>query len=412
VGIHIDRSGNDTYASRRDGGLNVGRPARDSASIGVLVDLSGTDSYLASDGQADSSMWSNSRYGVGWDIAPPPEAEATASTSGPNQPPGADVKLPDIIAYEGELTQEVFDELWEIAIRWEVGENVAIVPRARERIVAFGMPVLPFVVNEMVDDYSLAVRAFNEIYPQLMELDRTTVLAAIRTASVSDVYTQRNCVLRVIGDLKITELSDVVIGYFDDPRLRRRAIAVIGMIGSHAADVELLAMLSDPATDEKVLQAAIGSAASLELDCTWELLALLGHEHVTVRDSVVGRLSANWPVYSGRLLPELARQCRMRSGVSKFDRAGSLSVTQLRSLLAVLHFLDAEPDATTVESVGLLLDDLDWGMRADAFGLLHKWQQLESPASAAAIADMSSLGDALIITEKHPYVLGVWQEGQ
>src|SRR5690606_38347233 len=108
--------------------------------IGLLVDLAGTDSYLADGNQADSSMWSNSQYGVGWDIAPPPDAgDEAAASSGPNQDPGDDVELPEVIAYEGELTQEVFDELWEIAIRWEVGENRVIVPHARDRIVAFGM---------------------------------------------------------------------------------------------------------------------------------------------------------------------------------------------------------------------------------------------------------------------------------
>ncbi|MCB1185818.1 hypothetical protein KDL29_01515 [bacterium] len=412
VGIHIDRSGNDTYASRKDGGLNAGRPARDTASIGVLVDLAGTDSYLADGNQADSSMWSNSRYGMGWDVAPPPDAEETASTSGPNQPPGDDVEMPEVVAYEGDLTQEVFDELWEIAIRWEVGENVAIVPKARERIIAFGMPVLPFVIAEMDDDYSLAVRAFNDIYPKLMELDREAVLDALRGAADTDVYTQRNCVLRVIGDLKITELGDVVINYFGDTKLRRRAIGVMGMIGSHAADEELLAMLSDPATDEKDLQSAIVSAATLGLDCAPLYLALLDHPHITVRDCVSGQLRAHWDQYGVDCLAMLDQQAQLRSGSIPPDRSQMASVTQVRCLLRTLQTLEELPSVDTIQSVTLLLGDKDWGIRGDSTALNNKWQAQDNPDAADALALMRRNLDMMIGNENNPYVLNVWRQGQ
>ncbi|MEZ5338345.1 MAG: hypothetical protein R3F46_08770 [bacterium] len=411
VGIHIDRSGNDTYASRKDGGLNAGRAARDSASIGVLVDLAGSDSYLADGNQADSSMWSNTRYGVGWDIAPPPDAEETASTSGPNQPPGDDVEMPAIIAYEGELTQEVFDELWAIAIRWEVGENVAIVPEARKRIVAFGMPVLPYVVAEMDDDYSLAVRAFNDIYPQLMELDRPAVLSALRSAADTDVYTQRNCVLRVIGDLKLSDLGDVATEFLADPQLRRRAIQVLGMIGSHAADAELQAMLRDPATDEKDLQAAVVSAAGLRINAAWEFLALLDHPHISVRDAVMGQLAANWGIYGAELLPKTYEQCALRSAEMDSPQE-RISTTQLRCLLHVLQRVEDQPDIDLVDSVASLLADPDWGIRADALTLLHRWQTLEAPLAQAQIDDMQLQAEMAMESETHPYVLNVWQQGQ
>ncbi|MCB1216055.1 HEAT repeat domain-containing protein [bacterium] len=412
VGIHIDRSGNDTYASRKDGGLNAGRPARNSASIGVLVDLAGTDSYLADGNQADSSMWSNSRYGVGWDIAPPPDAAETASTSGPNQPPGEDVEMPVIIAYEGELTQEVFDELWAIAIRWEVGENVAIVPESRKRIVAFGMPVLPYVVAEMDDDYSLAVRAFNDIYPQLMELDRPAVLSALRDAADTDVFTQRNCVLRVIGDLKLSDLGDVVTEFLEDPQLRRRAIQVLGMIGSHAADAELLAMLADPATDEKDLQAAVVSAAALELDCGSAFLGLLDHQHVSVRDCVSGQLRAHWEQYGGECLAMLGKQALLRSGSIPPDRSQLASTTQLRCVLRMLQTLEDPPSTDTVESVILLIGDKDWGVRGDSTALHNKWQDQDNPDAAEALAQMKRNLDMMIVHEHNPYVLNVWQQGQ
>ena len=365
-------------------------------------------------------MWTNTRYGVGWDIAPPPEAEAeTAADSGPNQDPGEDVELPEIIAYEGELTQDVFDELWEIAIRWEVGENRIIVPHARDRIVAFGMPVLPFVVNEMEDDYSLAVRAFNYIYPKLMELDREVVLAAIREASASDVYTQRNCVLRVVGDLKLIELEDVVTGYFDDPQLRRRAIGVIGKIGSHAADEQLLRMLNDAigdegGVDEKELQAAIISAANLELKCSLPLFLLLEHEIVSVRECVAGQLVVKWDTYRNDMEMWLGFNCGIASGFGPSGsggRAVNISDTGLRALLAVLRRLDDVPREYTVYSVSLLADNPDWGLRADAISLLRHWDSLPLKGELRRqLNDVMHGVKTSMRDETHPYVLHVWNE--
>src|SRR5690606_22314199 len=105
----------------------------------------------------DGEIWRHMDIGMGWDVADAEDAPATVG--GVDTLSGNEV-IPEIISYEGPLTQEVFDELWEISIRWEVGDNRVIVPKARERLAAWGSEVLPLISVEMDQDSSLAVRGF------------------------------------------------------------------------------------------------------------------------------------------------------------------------------------------------------------------------------------------------------------
>ena len=72
----------------------------------------------------------------------PPDVRPPAAPRPPTQPSGK-VEIPAICRYEGPLTQEVFDQLWAISVRWEVGDNRTIVPEARKRLIAFGKEILP-----------------------------------------------------------------------------------------------------------------------------------------------------------------------------------------------------------------------------------------------------------------------------
>ncbi|HDS29755.1 MAG TPA: hypothetical protein ENN67_01800, partial [Firmicutes bacterium] len=157
--IFIDRSGNDTYAGRREGGINFGRPERGFISIGVLIDLDGNDDYL---GIMDNGvLWRHTSVGVGWDVIPEPVVDETEAASVPVESEEPSVALPEIINYEGELTEEVFKELWDISCRWEVGDNRYIVPHARDKLIAFGSEILPYLSKEFDNQRSgLAIRAF------------------------------------------------------------------------------------------------------------------------------------------------------------------------------------------------------------------------------------------------------------
>jgi hypothetical protein len=205
VGIHIDRSGDDTYAGRRQGGINWGRPERGTDSIGLLVDLGGTDDYLGI--MKDNTMWRQSEIAVGIDVPPPPAPPAEFPSDGAANVVSGQAPIPEVCHYEGPLTQEVFDELWEISIRWEVGDNRYIVPEARKRLIAFGPPVLPYLSKVMDNTASsLALRAFIDILTPLLEQDADGVAAILRENAASGNETREMVALYLIGEMKLTEL--------------------------------------------------------------------------------------------------------------------------------------------------------------------------------------------------------------
>jgi len=204
VGIQIDRGGDDLYGARRDGGFNAGRPARGFGSIGVLVDLGGKDDYLGAMGDGDA--WRHTDVGVGVDIAL--EDDAGRPAAGAPDQPSEEVEIPAICSHEGDLTQAVFDELWAVAVRWEVGDNRVIVPHARRRLVEFGADVLPLLDAKVeTDDSGLELRAFVDLLRGLSDGGaREGVVAFLRGNATAESERRRKVALHLISELQATEL--------------------------------------------------------------------------------------------------------------------------------------------------------------------------------------------------------------
>ncbi len=428
--IFIDRSGDDTYAGRRDGGINFCRPERGFTSIGVLVDLAGNDDYL---GIMDNGvLWSHTFEGVGWDIAPPPAPEETAQTipAAPEEEPN--VALPEIIGYQGELNQEVFDELYAIAVRWEVGDNRYIVPHARERLIAFGPKVLPYLSEEFDNDQSgLAVRAFTVILQALLEQDREGVLGVLRTNLASTNRIRRSVALVEISDLKANELESQVALILDDPdpAMQRRAIGVLGVLGSHAADERLLANL-DPSNDEALIKVSMETLFTLEVKCWDRLRLLLDFPHITVRETLIGKLAGKPEMYEQELRSELLGSAMPNPG----GNSTPLNSRSLRSLLKIFANGELVPDAGSVEVMHFLLQDEDWGVRADAIKVVNHWEEMtveppaeepaavDTPAEETVPIDRAAIAqlikplvaevEELLATETDPYVLFIGTENE
>lgn len=176
------------------------------------------------------------------------------------------------------------------------------------------------------------------------------------------------------------------------------------MIGSHAADEELLAMLRDQTTDEKDLQAAIASAASLELECGRDFIKLLSHPMVTVRECVSGQLRAHWDAYSAVVYDALPSAGDLPAG----DEGDQ--VTETRMLLTTLQRLTEIPPVEATDRVALLLSNEDWGVRADAVLLIKHWHgmELEGETRKAVAAYYNGLSQRME-KEEHPYVIHAWQ---
>jgi len=359
VGIFIDRAGDDTYGARREGGLNTGRPARDFGSIGVMLDLQGRDDYLG--GMEDGGVWRGTDIGVGVDVT-----VAAPETPVPPEPPKT--RIP-----EGPLCQETFDQLWAIAVRWEVGDNRVIVPAARKRLAEFGPAVLPYLDAKVETDNSgLELRAFVEV---LKGLDATDFL---RRNATAESARRRKVALHLISELKAVALADAVVKLLEDKDLDRRAAAALAAIGSHAGDAVLVEWLSG---DSRHAAAAVSALVALEADVYPALRPLLGSPDFAVRGRVVTGLAAHFTRYGEAV---------------RADR--DLPVRARRSVLEVLGRAAWSPGESDALALAALLDHEDWGVRGDAARVIARFR-----AEPAMRAGVDALERRLAV-ETEPYV--------
>jgi hypothetical protein len=387
VGIHIDRTGNDTYAGRR-GSLNTGRPARGFSSIGVLVDLGGQDHYLGI--MEDGGIWRQADVGVGVDETPEAaDGPGPTAEPAPDEPPAT---IPAICSYEGELTQAVFDELWAIAIRWEVGENRRIVPVARKRLVAFGAALLPYLDRAMDQDASgLELRAYADVLGGLAEGGAAAGVTDLLRRNIRWEGARRPRVaLWLAGEMKAVETEPDVVALLEgeDRSLARRAAAVLARIGSHAGDETLLKWLRAP-DDELAVQAALGTLLGLDTPCYAAARPLLDHPLVSVRSRLAALLGAHDAAYAADVVADLG--------------ADDLGPRARRTLLDALVRMPPARAAAAAGTLVTLLDDEDWGMRADAARALRRALNPEG-ADAAQRTTIENALKQRLATETHPYV--------
>ncbi|MFM8980022.1 MAG: hypothetical protein ACKOSS_06120 [Planctomycetia bacterium] len=397
VGLHLDRAGDDTYAARRDGGWNSGRPARGFGSVGVLVDLGGKDDYLgpaAPDGPQDDRLWRSSDMGLGVDVAP---AGSAAGGPGGNTPaadqPSGRAAVPAVVTTEAPLGQAVFDELWAISVRWEVGDNRVIVPLARKRLVAYGPGILPLLDGKVEKDESgLEIRAFADILGGLREAGAGDgVLAFLRSnlaggppaadpAQAARVALRRTRVaLALVGEMKEGALAGEVAALLGQPdeMLARRAAGVLALLGSAAGNEVLRGWL---ARDEARILAALGALFASGEDAWEAARPLAGHALLTVRSRLATLLAERKQAYGARVLDALAQP-------------GDLEARAVRTLLdAVLRAGLAPRAGDTLE---VLAAHADWGVRADVARVLAQWVRPPAAAAAAGAAAVPAVAPAV-----------------
>lgn len=397
VGLFFERGGDDTYASKRDGGFNAGRPARGFGSVGVFVDLAGKDDYLgppAAEGPGDDLLWRGSDVGLGLDVAPAAPAPSAPGTSTPaaDQPSGK-VEIPAICRYEGPLTQEVFDELWAIAVRWEVGDNRSIVPEARKRLIVFGKEVAPLLDAKMEKDESgLELRAFVDVLGGLWTQaggEKVVLDLLARNAVPAASERRRKVSLHLIGELKVKELEGAVVGLLKgaDETLARRAAGVLALLGSQAGNETLLGWIQ-PDGDERRILAGLGTLLGTESPVYAQVRPLLDHRLVTVRTRLATLLAEKKVVYGSKVLADL--------------EAEDLSPRALRMLLdAVVR----GPVAPTYENhLRYLVAHDDWGVRADVARVLQGWLTMEDRPTGWTFAASFSMSLAGLSRDPDPFV--------
>ncbi len=427
--IFIDREGNDTYAGRRSGGINFGRPERGFCSIGILVDLQGNDDYLGI--MDNDTLWNHTDIGVGWDTspAPLPEEEQQVQAPGETEP---EIEYPEIIDYEGELNQETFDELWDIATRWRVGENRWIVPKAVDRLIAFGPEVLPYISAEFDDMRSgLAMYAFNPILKAFYDDNPEPVLDVLRENLSNGDEMRIRIALAIVSEQKWVDVEDYVVDILNegDAEMARRAIGTLGAIGSHAADEILLANL-DPSVEEALIKVSMDTLMDLDVYCYEQLRGLLDYPTITVREALVNKLAAKFDVYGDDIKADLF-SCI--APTPENTAAPMLNTRSFRSVLRILQkaafipsqemldaisqILDGNIVLTDVDTGQFSADDTGWGIRADAVKLVRRWQEIaagrldvELWELRKRLHDIVEQVDEMLETESDPYVLFVGKE--
>jgi hypothetical protein len=406
VGIQIDRSGNDTYGGRKDSGVN--HTDNRSYNIGVLVDCAGNDDYLGI--QADGLTTLMRNLSMTADIAPPPVPESAGEAmpaAAAEDTAGANVPLPEVISYKGELTQEVFDELWAICCRWEVGDNRYIVPKAKERLLAFGPQILTYLEPKMNDDESLTMRGYTSILQPLYEGEgKQAVIDLLKRQAATDDETRQNNALYIAGDIKVAEMADTAAGFLDSASslLQRRAMGVLASLGSHAGDDKLIALLTSD--NEVPLKSALSAAITLKIDCYPAIQPLLSHPLISVRELAIDRLAGQWETYGPAIEADIAE-------LAARETLNAADLRRARSLQHVLMRLTTVPSAGTVAAVGNLLPADDWGLRGDAVRTVRHWEKLAQadlewtsadPQLVDALDTAGAWVDELLQDEQNPYV--------
>jgi hypothetical protein len=370
VGLFLDRSGDDIYSARRDGGLNAGRPARGFGSVGVFLDLGGKDDYLGT--LADDTLRRDSDLGVGLDLPSPAAVPGAATPASPRDGDGVKVEVPAVVDTRAPLTQQVFDELWALAVRWEVGENRFIVPLARKRLIAFGPDVLPLLDAKMEKDESgLELRAYVDVLGGLLPDAKPAVHALLARNAGHEVERRRRVALHLIGELKVVELEQAVVKLLegDDDALARRAAGVLLLLESRAGEERLKSWLAAPDADERRVLAALGTLLGTRADVYPLVRGLLGHRLVTVRTRLATLLAERRERYGAAVLADLG--------------AADLSDRARRTLLDAVARGPLPPTPEAAQVVIALLGHADWGMRGDAARVARLWLD-RAPADVGA----------------------------
>jgi hypothetical protein len=249
VAFLLDRKGDDTYASRDStpgignaNGLGVfiesdgidryfgppgkGNPARGTGSLGVFVDLNGSDDYRY--GLSDGRSAASNSWGVAID-RPTRTTDTSGTTQRPPVTPGTEQKPSD-----AEMSQ-----IYEKAAQWNVGTAQADVADNLDRLVRIGSPALEWILNNRLATADrLQIRAFVHVVQALGQ--EGSRLIGVKAFSATDE--EMLPLIRIASDSNVTDFGAVIPGLIKKPALRAAAVAAAGVLKANVAVSELMAL--------------------------------------------------------------------------------------------------------------------------------------------------------------------------
>jgi hypothetical protein len=203
------------------------------------------------------------------------------------------------------------------------------------------------------------------------------VIDILTTQLASGVDQRVKNALQIIAELKIESMGPALAQLMEapDPAMQRRAVSVLGQVGSHAADERLLALLK-PTTDEKLLKVTVETVTNLELNAFDQLLPLLDHPSFAVRDTAEHQITAHAAAYTESLMHYLYPSTY--AGIEIGNPRAPVSPRALRSLIRIWTAMGMPfMDPMVVSNVEQLLADVDPGVRLEARRLATKWMGTE-----------------------------------
>ncbi|MBI5059518.1 HEAT repeat domain-containing protein [candidate division KSB1 bacterium] len=243
--LFIDGRGNDLYAvSEPDFGQGAVRPARSFGNLGVFVDGEGKDTYV--NGGADSSLWFQGIYAVGYDV---PRDSTTPREAQP------DVK------FVAEDTTRSLADLFREAALWEVTDNREKVRRARLALNEKA-GAIPWVgEHKLGTNDALERRAITELFKTKPDAASPFLEQALNSA---DRWKQRNALV-IYGELKYKPAVPLVISKLADggyARVRPAILTTLGDLGDTSATLKLIPFASSTVERERI--AAVASLGKLQ----------------------------------------------------------------------------------------------------------------------------------------------------
>ncbi len=354
--IFIDGQGNDVYATP---GVGQGCVtwARGFCGAGIFLDLEGRDMYPGDERGRDGTIWSADYNAIGIDL-------------------DRDIELPGEVVPEIVLTAadsaRTVEELFATASIWEVGSAREKVRRARQALIAKGIPAVDYAIRQKLGTTDgleyLALSELARAYPD-------SFAARIVPQIEDEREIVRRNVIGLLGELKWRPACAplvALLGKRDQQKLWSRVIGTLGQIGDRAAIGGVRPFLSDP--EERRRLAAVGALAALRDTASIEgLVARLADPLLTVRSAAASALPQFGATTVEPLCRVLATPCAQRA-------------VRVRALGRAAVALRDSTDARSLQARGLarrmLMAEFDRPLG-------------ESPAAAraAAVEALVGLGD-------------------